>query len=86
MKALSKQRMHNLERCGFNGRTEVVCCPVSEAREPIDYDNNNSNKPGNVWGVSDEDVNSSTTNNLHVKQNSRRKSEQGNKIDNKTKA
>lgn len=75
MNALSKQRMHNLERCGFNGRTEVVCCPVSEAREPNHYDNdntNNNNKPGNVWGVSDEDVD------VHVKQNTRRKSEQGN--------
>lgn len=86
MNALAKRRMHNLDRCGFDGSIEIVCCPESEVREFKEPTHDHNNKPINTWGESNEDFGSSTQKpaksndgsaNLHVKQNTRRKSERG---------
>lgn len=81
--ALARKRMHGLNRCGFDGSIEIVCCPKSDVREFRERDDdggNSSNKKMTVWGTSEENSSSTTKTsreNLDVKQNTRRKSEIG---------
>lgn len=50
LEALSKRRPHNMNRCGFDGAIEVVCCPTSDVREFRDRDNE---KP-NLWTTTED--------------------------------
>lgn len=88
LNTLSKKRMHGLNRCGFDGSVEIVCCPISEVREFPDEDTSldiTKSPSSNIWGGGQEittrkSTRTSTTSRdiLEVKQqNSRRKSEIG---------
>ncbi|KAJ8971013.1 hypothetical protein NQ314_000932, partial [Rhamnusium bicolor] len=61
--ALKRIRTHNLKRCGFEGFTEIVCCPIVNAREPS-TDNLNG-----VFTDIDDDENRSTNDPDTVQQN-----------------
>lgn len=81
MNALSRRRMHNLDRCGFQGSIEVVCCPQTDVREfkednERNSNNNNNSKP-TTWGESDEETNESKQNSRVKQKKPKRKSEIG---------
>lgn len=66
VEALSKRKPHNMNRCGFDGTIEIVCCPTSDVREFRDRD---EEKP-NLWTAGDDVVTNSSREGLSNKRKS----------------